>query len=101
MPAGLLTPRRRLADVDHAVGAQAGHPPREGPLDPTQDPGLGIGSYETAAFGDFASFDGLIDEVRISDTALSPSEFLSVPEPTFMGLFGLLGLSLARRRRHA
>lgn len=42
---------------------------------------------------------GFIDEVRISDTALAPSQFLNVPEPSAVALLAggaLLGL---RRRR--
>lgn len=42
---------------------------------------------------------GFIDEVRISDSALLPSQFLSaVPEPTSALALGLMGL-VARRRR--
>ena len=48
------------------------------------------------------AFDGQIDEVRISDTALDPSAFLftPVPEPTSIGLLGA-GLLLLQRRRRA
>ena len=45
-----------------------------GPLDPTQLPGLGIGSVQSDNYTEY--FAGTIDEVRISDTALQPSEFL-------------------------
>ncbi len=40
---------------------------------------------------------GFIDEVRISDSALSVSEFL-IPEPTTLALLGLGGLLLRRKR---
>lgn len=46
-------------------------------------------------------FDGQIDEVRISDVALDPSQFLFVPEPASAGLLGLGLLLLQRRRREA
>jgi hypothetical protein len=42
---------------------------------------------------------GYIDEVRISDTALAPSEFLFVPEPMTIAILGLGSLALLRRRR--
>jgi hypothetical protein len=51
------------------------------------------------------NFHGSIDEVRFSDTALTPSEFLNVaavPEPgsgTLMLIGGGLGLLLLRKRR--
>lgn len=41
-------------------------------------------------------FTGYLDEVRISDTALTPSQFLnSVPEPSSLLLTGMSGLLLA------
>ena len=45
--------------------------------------------------------DGAIDEVRISDVALSPSQFLWVPEPATLALagIGLLALLAAAWRR--
>ncbi len=44
-------------------------------------------------------FTGTIDEVRISNTALSPDEFVFVPEPASLILLGLGGLCMLRRRR--
>jgi len=49
---------------------------------------VGRGSWD----GNPADFiDGVIDEVKISDTALAPSEFIAVPEPGTLGLFALTG----------
>lgn len=42
---------------------------------------------------------GYIDEIRISDTALSTNEFLFVSEPTTMLLFGFGSLSLLKKLR--
>ncbi len=59
--------------------------------------GLSIGQH----------FNGIIDEVRISDTALAPSQFLgsSVPEPSSFALMGLSLIGIAgynwRRKRKA
>ena len=46
-------------------------------------------------------FPGWIDEVRISDSALNPQQFLAAPEPsTFVfGVIGLAGLLACHRRR--
>ena len=63
---------------------------------------IGRGQYAGGA-GD--TTNGFIDEVRISDVALAPSQFLSaIPEPsTYAALAGaaVLGLALARRRQRA
>jgi hypothetical protein len=59
-----------------------------GVLDPNYAPGVGIGSNETAQYGEL--FNGWIDEVRLSDVALNPTEFLVVvPEPSTITLFGV------------
>ena len=44
-------------------------------------------------------FDGTIDEVRLSNTALSPGELLAIPEPSAISLLGMGGLAVAFRRR--
>lgn len=57
--------------------------------------GLYNGAHNDRAYG-------LIDEVRISDTALTPSQFLAsqaIPEPASLTLTGLAALPLLRRRR--
>ncbi len=41
------------------------------------NPGLGIGNTQSANYSEY--FPGLIDEVRISNQALSPSQFLDAP----------------------
>lgn len=69
-------------------------------LDPSQNPGLGIGNVESATYSQY--FPGLIDEVRISDTALQPSQFLNaVPEPSsiILVITGSLGAIGYRWRR--
>ncbi len=60
-----------------------------GPLDPNQSPGIGIGSLNSS---EQMLFKGLIDEVRISDTALGPGSF--VPEPCSLWLWGMAAVSL-------
>lgn len=44
-------------------------------------------------------FRGNIDEVRISEAALDPSQLLCVPEPVTMALLGLGSLALIKRRK--
>jgi hypothetical protein len=46
-------------------------------LDPSSSPGLGIGCDQTGQYGEY--FHGWLDEVRISNTALDPSQFLIHP----------------------
>jgi len=44
-------------------------------LDPSSSPGLGIGCDNTGQYGQY--LNGWLDEVRLSDAALDPSQFLS------------------------
>ena len=46
-----------------------------GPMDPNSNPGIGIGNVASGNYNEY--FNGLIDEVRISDQALVPTQFLS------------------------
>jgi len=49
--------------------------------------------------GESGTWRGYLDEFRISDTALTPDQFLiAVPEPSTFLLVGLAGLLFARRR---
>jgi hypothetical protein len=51
---------------------------------------------------DARHFSGLIDEVRLSNTALSEGQLLTIPEPAESAMFlstGLLMLALLRRLR--
>jgi hypothetical protein len=60
------------------------------------NPGISIGALPNG--GEY--FNGMIDDVRISDVALAPSQFLDVPEPSAMVLFAsVTSLSLLRRRK--
>ncbi len=56
------------------------------------NPGLGIGDLQSSLPYQF--FNGLIDEVRISDVALTPDQFLNVPEPSTIVLLGISAASL-------
>ncbi|NCD26456.1 MAG: PEP-CTERM sorting domain-containing protein [Deltaproteobacteria bacterium] len=50
--------------------------------------------------GDSGTFRGWLDEFRISDTALTPDQFLcAIPEPSTLGLMLLGAAGLAWRRR--
>ena len=71
-----------------------------GALNSSYSPGLGIGNVQSGNYGEF--FNGLIDEVRISDVALTPDQFLNVPEPSTLiflsvGAISLLAYSWRRR----
>jgi hypothetical protein len=69
-----------------------------GALDPAYAAGLGIGSDQTGQFGEL--LNGWLDEVRLSDTALRPDEFLvQVPEPSAIALIGVGAAMFLRRRR--
>jgi hypothetical protein len=49
------------------------------------NPGLAIGNNQSGTYGG-EDFKGIIAGVRLSDTALTPDEFLPIPEPTTMVL---------------
>ena len=58
-----------------------------GALDPTSNPGIGIGNLQSDALGFVEPFDGIIAELRVSDEALTPDQFLSSvpPPPPYIG----------------
>ena len=68
-------------------------------LDPNWSPGLSIGCDQTGQYGEY--FNGWIDEVRLSNAALDPSQFLMpVPEPGSAAVFCLgAGIWVVARRR--
>jgi len=67
-------------------------------LDAGQTPGLGIGNVPDPNYPRVSIFNGLIDEVRISDEALAPGQLLSnVPEPGALSAV-MMVLWIARRR---
>ena len=62
-------------------------------LDPNYAPGLGIGNVQSDNYNEY--LNGLIDEVRISDQALTPDQFLNaVPEPSTLTLIVIAATSL-------
>ncbi|MDB5324467.1 MAG: Immunoglobulin I-set domain protein [Phycisphaerales bacterium] len=71
-----------------------------GTLDSSQSPGLAIGNLQSGNYGDASKFHGLIDEVRISDQALSSSQLLqTTPEPTVLSLTSICVFGVLRRKR--
>jgi hypothetical protein len=62
------------------------------------NPGLGIGDVESSTYSE--NFSGLIDEVRISDKALTPSQFLGVPEPSSVCPIALVAAAALMLRRN-
>jgi hypothetical protein len=76
---------------------QASNPLPTGGEGPFRFPGVPVSGSRTLGDG----FRGWIDEFRISDEALSPSQFLNatIPEPGTLGLLGLGLLSLIIRKR--
>ncbi len=51
------------------------------PLDPDEDPGLGIGNLQTGLHNGY--YSGIIAEARISSDSLAPADFLPAPETSF------------------
>jgi hypothetical protein len=70
-----------------------------GALNPAFSPGLSIGEDYTGQYGE--CFNGFIDEVRISDTALAPGQLLPEPGSAIMLVFGAGMMARCRRRSAA
>jgi hypothetical protein len=70
--------------VNGSLAAATNTPVRPlGPLDPASNPGLGIGNVQGAGRSPFRfPFNGLLDNVRIYNRALSQSEIQSIYAPT-------------------
>jgi hypothetical protein len=64
------------------------------------NPGLGIGNNQTGTFGG-ENFPGIIAEVRLSNVALTPDQFLPVPEPATQLLMILAAIGWFLRRHRA
>ena len=64
-------------------------------LDGSPEAGIGIGSDQTGQYGFY--LNGWLDEVRLSDVALTPGQFL--PEPGGAAVMAGLALCAMRRRR--
>jgi hypothetical protein len=94
--AGETSPYTMLASIS---GADFAGPSGEVLIDSNTNYSIGRGMWN-GGVADWSN--ALIDEVRISDIALSSSEFLfiAVPEPSalVLGLFGVFGLGVWRRR---
>jgi hypothetical protein len=62
---------------------------------------VGTTDFRTGAYNttDGNQFQGLQDRYRISNTALTPTEFLPIPEPSALALVSLGALGFMRRRR--
>jgi len=57
---------------------------------------LADGIYKYTEMG----FNGYMDELRFSEGALDPSQFLNIPEPATLGLLSAGILLALRRKRH-
>jgi hypothetical protein len=80
--------------VNNALGSTVTD---SGPNLPTSTGWTINGRANTQGFGG-AQFSGLLDEVRLSDQALSPSQFENVPEPASAALLALGAAAILARR---
>jgi hypothetical protein len=68
-----------------------------GPLDPNFSPGIGIGHTQLGNYNQ--GFSGWIDEVRISNEALLPGQFLPEPSAAAFALTAVAASQVRPRRR--
>jgi len=92
----VMEPTEYTVYIDGQVQYSGGYPGgATGPYEFTGNVALGTRTIG----GPTGTWDGYIDEFRVSDTALTPDQFLIVPEPSTLWLIGMAGLGLAASAR--